>query len=71
MKEKHRLVIIYRPNGTESKYCTKDINPGGGNEYQLAETIVAEPGMVKIALKEDGKVIGRSYVGMPYFFEMF
>lgn len=67
MKEKNKLVIIYLPNGKEAKYCTKDL----GSDYDVAQTIECDPGEVKIGLKEDGKVIGRAYVGMPYYLEIF
>lgn len=67
IEEFNRLVIIYLPNGTEKKYCTKDL---GGDEYKLAITIEAEPGLVKVGLKEDGKAVVRGY-SMPYYFELF
>lgn len=67
MKNKNKLVIIYLPNGNEIKYCTKDI----GTEYTLAEEIICDPGEVKIVVKQDNKLEGYSYVGMPYFLNMF
>lgn len=68
MDSKHRLIIIYLPNGNERKYCTKDLE---GKEYQLAEKIECDPGIVSIAIKEDDKIVGHSYTGMPYYLEMF
>lgn len=67
IKEFNRLVIIYFPNGKEQKYCTKNL---GGDEYELAKTIEAEPGLVKVGLTEDGKTVVRGY-SMPYYFELF
>jgi hypothetical protein len=72
IKEFNRLVIIYSPLGKEHKYCTKDLGKekNGEREYELALTIEAEPGLVKVGLKEDGKTIVRGY-SMPYYFELF
>jgi hypothetical protein len=67
MKDKNRLVIIYSPTGKEHKYSTVDL---GGDEYEVVETIEAEPGYVNIGLIEDGKAIARTYC-MPYYFEIF
>jgi len=67
IKEFGRLVVLYFPNGKEEKYCTKDL---GDKTYQLAITIEAEPGLVKVGLKEDGKTVVRGY-SMPYYFELF
>lgn len=69
---KHRLIIIYLPNGNDTaKYCTKDINPGNSGEYKLAEEITCDVNEVKVFIKEDDKLVGRAYVGMPYYLEMF
>jgi len=67
IKEFNRLVIIYFPNGSEEKYCTTELGHEG---YELAKTIEAEPGLVKVGLKEDGKTVVRGY-SMPYYFELF
>lgn len=68
MKNKNRIVIIYLPNGKTAQYCTKDLKD---NNYTKAETIECDPGIVNIALKEDGKIVGHNYTGMPYYLEMF
>lgn len=68
MKDKNKLIVIYLPNGNERKYCTKDLST---DEYEVVETIECDPGEVKIGLKENDKVVGRAYVGMPYYLEMF
>jgi hypothetical protein len=66
---KNKTVIIYLPNGTEAKFTTSQ--EVAGTEYVLAKTIECELNSVNIALLEDGKVKGESYVGMPYYLEMF
>lgn len=66
MKDKH--VIIYLPDGKQAQYCSKDL---GDTHIQVSETIECELTEVKVAYKEDDRVIGRSYVGMPYVLEMF
>lgn len=75
MNNKNRLVIIYLPNGNEAKYCTKEIGPvstkAEEREYTKAEEIICDHEDVKIVVKEDGKIEGRSYVRMPYYLEMF
>lgn len=74
MNNKHKLVIIYLPNGNEAKYCTKEIGPEATKEkreYTKAEEIICDPGEVKVVLIEDGKIEGHSYVQMPYYLEMF
>lgn len=68
MKEKHKMVIIYLPNGNEAKYTTsKDLMP----EFELAEEIICDIDKVDVVVKEDGKIEGKSYVRMPYYLEMF
>lgn len=67
MKKENRLAIIYLPNGKERKYCTKDL----GSDYDVALKIEGEPSMINIVVEEDGKTVARSYVGIPYYFEIF
>lgn len=62
------MVIIYLPGGGTAQYCTTDLSD---ENYTLAEKIVCEPGIVNIVLKEDEKIIGHNYTGMPYYLEMF
>jgi hypothetical protein len=68
MKGKNKWVIIYMPNGKEVQYCTTDL---GDHSIHIASEIVCEPQEVNIAYKEDGKVIGKAFVGMPYTLEIF
>lgn len=59
------MVIIYLPNGNEAKFTTsKDV---GGKEYQLVDTIVCDDDRVSIAYKDNETTEGESYVGMPYY----
>ena len=72
MSQKNKLVIIDLPSGNDAaKYCTKDIHPGNGNEYQLAEEITCDLHEIRVVIKEDGNLVGRAYVRMPYYLEMF
>lgn len=66
IESKKRLVIIYHPN-KEFAYCTEDL---GDDTYGIAESIVCEPGIVNIVVKEGGQLVGKVYSGMPYYFEM-
>lgn len=71
LKDLGRSVIIYHPSG-EFKFATVPIEPVSDNmEYKIVDKIVAEAGYVQIAYIEDGKVVGETYGGMPYLFELF
>ena len=65
---KHKHIIIYSPDGSTTQYCTKDL---GDTYIKVVETIECEPAVVNIAYKEDDKVIGVAYVGLPYRLEIF
>jgi hypothetical protein len=64
----HKHVIIYLTDGSTTQYCTKDL---GDSYVQVVDTIQCEPTLVNIAYKEDKKVVGVSYVGLPYRLEIF
>lgn len=66
IESKKRLVIIYHPN-KEFAYSTVDL---GDENYEIAESIVCEPGIVNVVVKEDSELVGKVYSGMPYYFEM-
>jgi len=68
MKGKNKWVTIYLPNGTTAQYCTTDL---GDSYISIVDTIECEPNAVNIAYKEDGKVVGETYVRMPYHLQMF
>lgn len=66
---KHKYVTIFLPTGSDVQYCTKDLDQAP--TVRVAETITCDPGEVKVVVKEDGKVEGYAYVGMPYILNMF
>jgi hypothetical protein len=67
LKEMKRWVIIYLPGGTQNQYSTKDL---GDSNIQVCEKIECDKDTVNVAYKEDGEIVGRTYVGMPYMLEM-
>lgn len=64
----NRWVTIYLPNRANDQYCTKDL---GDSRIQVVDIIECDPGEVKIAYREDGKIVSKAYVGMPYMLEIF
>lgn len=66
---KKRIVIIYFPNGRQEIYTTsKDIKDA---QYIECEKIVCDHLNVSVVYKEDGKLVGKTFNGMPYELEMY
>lgn len=70
MTQKKR-VVIYRPDGVAKSYITKAAEAAKEVDDFVVDHIECEPDKVYISWKdEDGTVEGESYVGMPYYLNM-
>ena len=64
VKQLH-ILIIYFPSGTHDIYTTSPEVAAADSNYELAISIKAKPGFVKV-VTEDGT---KTYSGMPYEIE--
>lgn len=62
-----KLIIIYLPNGKEVKYCTKELK----SDYDLAQSIEPIDNGVSIQVLEDKNTLIHTYVGIPYYLQIF